>query len=94
MRASPGDRVLGLMVLKEADGSPLTMNQAAIRWLVLAGPSALYSVVVYAGGFGPLLGLVVFAWYLYLAYSTATDPKRQGFHDKYVHSVVVKATLA
>lgn len=97
MRASPGDRVLGLMVLNEADGSPLTMNQSALRWLILAGPGALSSLVIGAGGtgigIGALVGLLVFLWYIYLAWTTATDPKRQGFHDKYVHSVVVKATL-
>jgi uncharacterized RDD family membrane protein YckC len=93
MRASPGDRLLGIMVLNAADGSPLTMNQAAMRWLVLAGPGALATLVSYGAGAGAIISLLVFVWYIYLAWSTATDPKRQGFHDKYVQSVVVKAQL-
>jgi len=93
MRASPGDRLLGIMVLNAADGSPLTTNQAAIRWLVLAGPGALATLVSYGAGAGAIISLLVFLWYIYLAWSTATDPRRQGFHDKYVRSVVVKAQL-
>jgi uncharacterized RDD family membrane protein YckC len=47
-------------------------------------------------GYGNFLGLLVslagFGWTVYLLYTTANDPKRQGFHDKYVKSVVVKPT--
>lgn len=93
MRASPGDRLLGLMVLNSADGSALTVNQAALRWVLLAGPGALATLGSYGFGVGALISLLVLAWYIYLAWSTATDPKRQGFHDKYVNSVVVKASL-
>ncbi len=93
MRASPGDRLFGLMVLNAADGSPLTTNQAAMRWLLLAGPGALATLGTFGAGIGILISLLVFLWYIYLAWTTATDPKRQGFHDKYVSSVVVKATL-
>ncbi len=94
MRASPGDRLLGLMVLNAADGAPLTTNQATVRWILLAGPGALANLGTYGFGVGALVSLLVLAWYVYLAWTTATDPRRQGFHDKYVGSVVVKATLS
>ena len=93
MRASPGDRLLGLMVLNASDGAPLTTNQATLRWLLLAGPGALANLGTYGVGVGALISLLVLIWYVYLAWSTATDSRRQGFHDKYVGSVVVKATL-
>ncbi len=93
MRASPGDRLLGLMVLQASDGSPLTTNQATLRWLLLAGPGALATLGSYGVGAGVLISLLVLVWYVYLAWTTATDSRRQGFHDKYVGSVVVKATL-
>ena len=93
MRASPGDRLLSLMVLNAADGSPLTTNQAARRWLLLAGPGALATLGSYGVGAGVLISLLVLIWYVYLAWSTATDSRRQGFHDKFVGSVVVKATF-
>jgi hypothetical protein len=41
---------------------------------------------------GLLISLAGLGWTIYLLYTTANDPKRQGFHDKYVHSVVVKPT--
>ena len=30
-------------------------------------------------------------YFAYLLYSTAKSPTKQGFHDKYANSVVVKA---
>ena len=93
MRATPGDRMLGLTVLNAADGAPLTTNQATLRWLLLAGPGALGGLAGYDVGAGTLIGLLVFLWYLYLAWTTYSDPRRQGFHDRYVQSVVVRAGL-
>ncbi len=94
MRSSPGQRILGMMVLNEADGSPISMNTAAMRWAVMALPGVVASLFSYSGqAIGLLLGLVAFAWELYLAYTSATDPKRQGFHDKFVHTVVVRAAI-
>ena len=35
------------------------------------------------------------AWTIFLIYTTANDARRQGFHDHYAHSVVIKpATVA
>ncbi len=94
MRASPGDRLLGLMVLNAADGSPLTTNQALLRWLLLAGPGALGTLAGYDVGVGAIISILVLVWYVYLAWTTYTDPRRQGFHDRYVQSVVVRGGLA
>ena len=90
-RASPGQRVLRMLVLNEADGSALTSNQAMTRWLYLAGPGALSSLITGHAVIGAVVGLLVFGWYVYLAYTTATDPKRQGFHDRSARTVVVRA---
>jgi hypothetical protein len=51
--------------------------------------AALASNVV-GGIIGLLLSLFGLGWTIYLLYTTANDPKRQGFHDKYAHSVDVK----
>jgi uncharacterized RDD family membrane protein YckC len=92
-RASPGQRLLGLLVLNEADGSPLTTNQALTRWLLLAGPGTLSSLITGHVVVGAAVGLLVFGWYVYLAYTTATDARRQGFHDRSARTVVVKLIL-
>ena len=92
MKASPGQRMLGLMTVNEADGNALTQNQAITRYLVMFAPGyigALASTVV-GGIVGLILSLVGLGWTIYLIYTTANDPKRQGYHDKMAQSVVVK----
>jgi hypothetical protein len=91
-RASPGQRVLGLMTLNAADGAALTWNQATMRWAYLFGPSVLNSLFPVGGGLGALVSLIILGYYIYLLYTTANDPKKQGFHDKQASSLVtVKA---
>jgi uncharacterized RDD family membrane protein YckC len=92
MRASPGQRVLGLETVNAADGATITQQQAINRWLVLFGPTALLSAVQWVAGstLGTLAGLVSLGYVIYLAYTTNKDPKRQGFHDHYANTVVVK----
>lgn len=96
MKASPGQRMLGLLTVNEADGAALSQNQAISRWALLSAPSIVGLVFQQALSYGNILGLLVFligvGWTLYLLYTTANDPKRQGFHDKYAKSVVVKPT--
>jgi uncharacterized RDD family membrane protein YckC len=88
-RASPGQRILGLMTVNATDGSALTWNQATMRWALLFGPSVLNSLFPVGGGLGALVGLVILAYYIYLLYSAATDPKKQGLHDKQANSLVI-----
>jgi uncharacterized RDD family membrane protein YckC len=96
MKASPGQRMLGLMTVSEADGSALTQNQAITRYLVMFAPGYIASLAssIVPGFLGLLLSLVGLGWTIYLIYTTANDPKRQGFHDKYAKSVVVKPAAA
>jgi hypothetical protein len=44
------------------------------------------------GGLGTLLSLALFGYVLYLLYTTASSPSRQGFHDVQSSTVVVKAS--
>ena len=95
MRATIGQRVLGLETVNAADGATLTMDQAVKRWAYLFGPSAVGQVLGYSGStalgvLGSLIGLLAFLYQLYLLYTVTQDPRRQGFHDKQAGSVVVK----
>lgn len=93
MRGSPGMRVLGLEVLNAADGAVLSQPQAIRRWLFLFGPFVLGQVATFVlGGLGTLLSLVLFGYVLYLLYTTANSPTRQGFHDVQSSTVVIKAS--
>jgi len=87
MRASPGQKFLGLETVSAADGATLTQNQAIRRWAYLWGPGAIIGII-------PFLALIAwpleFLYGLYLLYTASQSPKRQGFHDVQSGTVVVK----
>jgi uncharacterized RDD family membrane protein YckC len=87
MRASLGQKVLGLETVSAADGATLTQDQAVRRWAWLWGPFALSGVLPIIGG---LLGIVAFFYGIYLLYTVTQSPKRQGLHDVQAATVVVK----
>ena len=91
-KASPGQRILGLMTVNAADGAALTWNQATLRWAFLFGPSILNSLFQLGGGLSSIVNLIVLVYYIYLLYTTATDPRKQGFHDKQATSLVIAKT--
>ena len=43
-RASPGQRIFGMMTVNATDGATLTWSQATRRWAFLFGPSVLNSI--------------------------------------------------
>jgi len=91
MRGSPGQRILGLETLNAADGAVLTQPQAIRRWLFLFGPFVLAQAASFMlGGLGAVVGLATFAYAVYLLYTAANSPTRQGFHDIQATTVVVK----
>jgi uncharacterized RDD family membrane protein YckC len=95
MRASPGQKVLGLETVNAADGATLTRDQAIKRWAFLFGPSAVAQVLSLSGGgvlggLENLVGLLAFAYAIYLLYTVSQSQKRQGFHDVQAGTVVVK----
>ena len=90
-RATVGMRLLGMQVGNAFDGRTLTNDQAIRRAIALWGPSTVAQFFTGAPVIGSLLGLIAFLWVIYLLYTTATSPTKQGFHDKYSNSVVVKA---
>ncbi|MCI0582528.1 MAG: RDD family protein [Chloroflexi bacterium] len=91
MRGSPGLKVLGMQVGNYPDGASLTQSQAIRRWVALGGPLPLVQSLNQLPGIGVLIGIGTVAYFLYLVYTTATSPTKQGFHDKFANSVVVKA---
>jgi uncharacterized RDD family membrane protein YckC len=96
LKASPGQRLIGLMTVNEADGAVLTFNQALARFVIMFAPGYVASLAstVIPGFLGLLLSLAGLAWTIFLIYTTANDPKRQGFHDHYAHTVVIRPSAA
>jgi hypothetical protein len=91
MRGSPGQRIMSLETLNAADGAVLTQSQAIRRWLFLFGPWVLgQAASLMFGGLGFIASVALFAYVVYLLYTTANSPTRQGFHDVQASTVVVK----
>jgi uncharacterized RDD family membrane protein YckC len=94
MRATVGMRVLGMQIGNAGDGKTLTMEQAIRRYFVLAAPSVLAQVLQPIGGIFWIVGLAAFAWFIFLIYTTAQSPTKQGYHDVFANTQVVKALKA
>jgi len=96
MRASLGQRVLGLNTLNAADGATVTRDQAVRRWAWLYGVFAVASALQLAlggsdlAGLGSLIGLLAFAYWVFLLWTTYQSAKKQGYHDVQANTVVVK----
>ena len=101
MRATPGQKMLGLETVNAGNGATLTQPQAIKRWAFLFGVQAIVTVVqlsttalIWSFGFlatvAPLLSLVGLAYSIYLLYTTSQSSKRQGFHDVQAGTVVIK----
>jgi uncharacterized RDD family membrane protein YckC len=91
MRGTVGMKALGMQIGNAGDGKTLTMDQATRRWLVIAAPSILAQVLIVLPAIGALLGLLAFGWFIYLLWTTYSSPTKQGYHDKFANTMVVKA---
>jgi uncharacterized RDD family membrane protein YckC len=92
MRGTLGMKVLGMQVGNAGDGKTLTLNQGIRRWAIIAAPSVIAQALNQLPAIGPLLGLAAFVWFLFLLYTTWKSPTKQGYHDIFANSMVVKAT--
>jgi uncharacterized RDD family membrane protein YckC len=91
LRGTPGMKVLGMQIGHERDGSTITMNQAVTRWLLLGAPFSVAQLLNPWPGLGLIISLLSLVWLIALLVTTAQSPTKQGLHDKYAHTMVVKA---
>ncbi|CAN5546797.1 hypothetical protein BH20CHL6_BH20CHL6_03330 [soil metagenome] len=91
MRATPGMKVLGMQLGDETDGRTITMNQAIIRWVLLGAPFGVASALSGFSSLGLLISLAALVWFIVLLVTTAQSPTKQGIHDKYAKTIMVKA---
>ena len=87
--ATVGMRVMKLSVRDASTGQPVGQSAAISRWLFLAAPTAIATIYVW-GAIGLLVALAVLGYEIYLLYTTANSPTRQGFHDVQAKTVVAK----
>jgi uncharacterized RDD family membrane protein YckC len=91
MRATVGMRILGMQVGNAGDGKTLTTDQAVRRWLALGAPFSIAQAFNPFPLLGIVIGLASLAWFFYLLYTTYSSPTKQGFHDVFANTMVVKA---
>ena len=86
-RATPGQQLFKLQVGNAFDGKALTSTQAVKRWFALGTFLSLFSILpaIY-----PLASLVELVWVIALFVTTVRSPTKQGFHDKFANSAVVR----
>ena len=91
MRATLGMKILGMQIGNAGDGKTLTTDQAVRRWIALGAPFTIAQVFSELPGLGLLISLAGLAWFIFLVYTTAKSPTKQGFHDVFANTQVVKA---
>ena len=91
MRGTVGMKVLGMQVGNAVDGATITMDQAIRRWLALGGVFSLAQTLNQFPLLGILIGLAALIWTIALLVTTAQSPTKQGLHDQFAGTMVVKA---
>jgi uncharacterized RDD family membrane protein YckC len=90
-RATPGMIGLKMRVVDERTGDTLSVTQATKRWIALGWPLALLSLI-------PTLqavqGLIQFGLWIFLFFTTVTNDRRQGLHDKWANSLVIRSVTS
>lgn len=94
MRATIGMRLLGMQIGNAGDGQTITTNQAVRRYAALAAPSIIAQVFSPVPLIGLVIALLGIFWYIYLLYTTANSPTKQGWHDQFANTQIVKAAKA
>ena len=91
-RATIGMQVLGMQIGDAGSGATLTQEQAIKRWIALGAPFGLAQAFNPLPLLGILLSFAALGWFIYLVYTTYSSPTKQGWHDIFAHTMVVKAT--
>jgi len=86
-RASPAQRLCKLEVANAFDGTSLTRAQATRRWVAMGSWISLTSLVTAASVAG---GVAYLTWYVALLITTSRSPTKQGLHDRFANTIVVR----
>ena len=90
-RATPGMRGLKMQVVDAATGGTLSLAAATKRFVALGSPLALLILVP---ALQSAAGIAQFALSLFLFFTAITNDRRQGLHDKWANSLVIRSTTS
>jgi uncharacterized RDD family membrane protein YckC len=88
-RATPGQRVFGIQVANAFDGQPLTIGQAFGRWAAMGSWITVPFVLPFLAA-AIVSGVAATAWIVLLLLSTIASPTKQGLHDRFARSALVR----
>ena len=93
MRGTVGMKLLGMQIGHEVDGRTIDNNQAMVRIVahVRARIRGRHPERVRRWASASSRTWSAFIWFLALLYTTAKSPTKQGLHDQYAHTMVVKS---
>lgn len=90
-RATLGMRGLRMQVVEAATGGTLSIATATKRFIALGSPLALLILVP---ALQSAAGVAQFALSLFLFFTAITNDRRQGLHDKWANSLVIRSTTS
>ncbi len=83
-RATPGQQIFHLQVGNAFDGRGLALTQAVRRWIGYGSWIGLFAI------FWTGATLVELVWVIALLVTTVGSPTKQGLHDRFANSAVVR----
>jgi uncharacterized RDD family membrane protein YckC len=90
-RATLGMQVLNLQIGTAPGGETITQDQAIKRWLALGAIFTIAQVLNPLPLVGILIAFLSLGWVIFLLVTTAQSPTKQGWHDKFANTQIVKA---
>jgi uncharacterized RDD family membrane protein YckC len=90
-RATPGMRGLRMQVVEAATGGTLSLAAATKRFIAMGYPLGLLILVP---ALQSAAGVAQFALSLFLFFTAITNDRRQGLHDKWANSLVIRSTTS
>jgi uncharacterized RDD family membrane protein YckC len=82
---------LRMRAVDERTGGTLTVTQATKRWIALGWPLGLLALVAAVQS---IQGLLQFGLWVFLFFTTVTNDRRQGLHDKWANSLVIRSVTS
>jgi uncharacterized RDD family membrane protein YckC len=90
-RATPGMRGLKMRVVDVGTGQGLSIGQATKRWIALGAPIGVLALVEPLQSVAGLLGIAIT---IFVFFSIITDDRKQGLHDKFANSLVIRSATS
>ena len=90
-QATPGMIGLKMRVVDANTGSTLSVLQATKRWIALGWPLALLSLVP---ALQAVQGLLQLGLTVFLFFTTVSNDRKQGLHDKFANSLVTRSVTS